>query len=156
MRPTPGRFIVTIRPVTMTMSVVILRNVKGPGLLDDGSTKLNDTSSNDLGVIEKFVSVGVATFTVKFAVIEPEVYPPPADCVAVMRVCPTFLIVTVLPDISATVVSLLVNENVESGFKLFVVGFVKINGALPNTREATLKFDNVGWSDIFCYRSDDM
>ena len=61
-----------------------------------------------------------------------------------MTVWPTFLMVTVRPDISATVVSLLVNVNVASGFKLFVVGFVKSNGSEPYTRGATVKFDNVG------------
>ena len=88
--------------------------------------------------------VGVAIFTVKFAVIVADEYPGVAACLAVIIACPAFTMVTVLPDMSATATLLLVNVNVAAGLVLVDTGFVKSNGAVPYTRRATLKFVRTG------------
>jgi hypothetical protein len=54
--------------------------------LDDGAVKLKDMSLNDLGAIANPVIVGVARFTVKFAVMVADEYPGVAACVAVITV----------------------------------------------------------------------
>ena len=89
-------------------------------------------------------NVGVAIFTVKFAVIVADEYPGVAACVAVITVCPALIIVTVRPDMSATAVLLLVNVNVAAESVFVDTGFVKTNGAVPYTRGATLKFVSIG------------
>jgi hypothetical protein len=126
------------------ISVVKLRNENTPALLDDGSVNPNDMSPNDLGAIVKPDRVGVAIFTVKFAVITADEYPDVAACVAVMTACPAFTMVTVRPDMAATVTLLLVNVNVAAGLALVDVGIVKSNGTVPYTRGAILKFVRIG------------
>jgi hypothetical protein len=135
----------TVVPVTITTSVVKLRYVNSPELLDVGGVNVNDTSANDLGEIVKFVMVGVARVTVKFALMVALVKSGNvAACVAVITIWPARIIVTVRPDMVATFVSLLVNVNVADG-KVFVdIGFMRSNGAEPYTRGATTKFDRKG------------
>ena len=133
-----------IRPDTVTISVVILRNENTPGLLDDGSVNPNDMSPNDLGAIVKLGRSGLALVTVKFAVITANEYPGVADCLAVITVCPVFMMVTVCPDMSATATLLLVNVNVAAGLVLVDVGIVKLNEPVPYARGAILKFVRVG------------
>jgi hypothetical protein len=113
------------------ISVVKLRNENTPALLDNGSVNPNDMSPNDLGAIVKPDMVGVAIFTVKFAVIVANEYPVVAACLAVITVCPALTIVTVIPDMSATATLLLVNVNVAAGFVFVDTGIVKSNGAVP-------------------------
>lgn len=125
-------------------SVVKLRNENTPALLDDGSVSPNDMSPNDLGAIVNPDMVGVAIFTVKFAVIVADENPDDTACIAVMTACPALTIVTVLPDMVATATLLLVNVNVAAGLVFVDTGFVKSNGAVPYTRGATLKFVRIG------------
>jgi hypothetical protein len=88
--------------------------------------------------------VGVARFTVKFAVIVADECPGVAACIAVITACPALTIVTVLPDIPATATLLLANVNVAAGLIFVDTGFVKSNGAVPYTRGATLKLVRIG------------
>jgi hypothetical protein len=88
--------------------------------------------------------VGVARFTVKFAVFITDENPGVAACITVITVCPALTIVTVLPDMSATATLLLVNVNVAAGLVFVETGFVKSNGAVPYTRGATTKVERVG------------
>lgn len=131
-------------PETDIISVVKLRNENTPALLDDGSVSPNDMSLNDLGAIVKPVMVGVARFTVKFAVIVADENPGLGDCIAVITACPALTIVTVLPDMSATATLLLANVNPATGLVFVETGFVKSNGAVPYTRGATTKFERIG------------
>jgi hypothetical protein len=112
--------------------------------LDVGANNPKDISLNDLGAIVKPDNVGVAIFTVKFELIVADEYPGVAACVAVITVCPALIMVTVRPDMSATAVLLLVNVNVAAESVFVDTGFVKINGAVPYTRGATLKFVSIG------------
>jgi hypothetical protein len=52
--------------------------------LDDGAVKPKDMSFKDLGAIVNPVIVGVARFTVKFALMVADEYPNVASCVAVI------------------------------------------------------------------------
>ena len=140
----PTFLIVATLPETDIISVVRLRNENTPALLEDGSVNPNDISPNDLGAIVKPVMVGVAIFTVKFAVFITDENPGVAACITVITVCPALTIVTVLPDMSATATLLLVNVNVAAGLVLVDTGFVKSNGAVPYTRGATTKFVRIG------------
>jgi hypothetical protein len=117
-------------------------NVNSPGLFDAGGCSSNDPKLHSFGVIVNWALTGL---TIKTAEISPVVYPVVAACVAVMVVSPTFLMVTILPDISATFVSLLVNVNTAAGFVLLDDGSSNENETSRIiTRGATVKLDNVG------------
>jgi hypothetical protein len=96
-----------------------------------GGVNVKEISENNFGEIAKFVMVGVARFTVKFAVILALVKSGSvAACVAVMTVWPARKIVTVRPVIVATSVLLLANVNVAPDrFEEF--GFTRSNGVEP-------------------------
>jgi hypothetical protein len=117
-------------------------NKNEPGLFEVGFVNVNDVSENCLFGITKLDKVGMATFTEKVAVIDPEVYTDVAACVAVIVTVPDFKMVRRLPaDIVAISVSLLVNVNSPL---LVEVGFGNSNGADPYTRGSIMKFDNTG------------
>jgi hypothetical protein len=117
-------------------------NKNEPGLFEVGFVNVNDISENCLFGITKLDKVGMATFTEKVAVIDPEVYTDVAACVAVIVTVPDFKMVRRLPaDIVATSVSLLVNVNSPL---LVEVGFGNSNGPDPYIRGSITKFDNSG------------
>jgi hypothetical protein len=116
--------IVATRPETVMTSVVRLRNVNTPELLEVGAVIPKDMSLNDLGAIVNPVIVGVARLTVKFAVIVADENPGVAACVAVITACPALIMVTVCPDMSATAVLLLVNVNVAPELVFVETGFM--------------------------------
>ncbi len=131
-------------PDTDTTSVVRLRNINTPELLEVGAVNANEISANDFGAIVKLDKVGVARFTVKLAVMDADEYPGVAVWVAVITVCPALRMVTVLPDMIATAVLLLVNVNVAAVLVFVDVGCNRSNCALPYTRGVTLKFVSIG------------
>ena len=78
----------------------------------------------------------IGALTVKTVVVLPTVKLPAAAWVAVIVVVPAFTIVTVLPDIVATDVLLLVYVKLP---ELSDVGAVILNGASPTVLEGTMK-----------------
>jgi hypothetical protein len=118
-----------------------------------GSVNENEISENDLYGITKFDKVGIATFTVKSVLIDPEEYPKDADCVAVIIALPDFRIVTVRPliDIISAPKASVVKVYVENVLLFVEVGFVRLNGGIPYTRGITTKLDNTGVNSVAIY-----
>jgi hypothetical protein len=132
----PAVTIVTVLPDIVATSVLLLVYVKLPELLDVGAVILNGASPTVLEGTLKPVIVGTAKLTVKTAVALPAVKLPAAAWVAVIVVFPAVTIVTVLPDIVAISVLLLVYVKLPV---LLDVGAVILNGASPVVLEGTLK-----------------
>jgi hypothetical protein len=110
-------------------------------------------SENDFCGMTKFVNAGMATFTVKSVVIDPEENPNDADCVAVIFALPDFKIVTVRPliDMNSDPEVSVVKVYVENVLVFVEVGFVRLNGGVPYSRGKTTKFDNTGTISVAIY-----
>ncbi len=133
----PAVTIVTVLPDIVATDVLLLVYVKLPELLDVGAVIVNGAFPTTLEGMLKPVIVGaIGTLTVKTAVALPTVKLPSAAWVAVIVVVPAVSIVTVLPDIVATDVLLLVYVKLP---ELSDVGAVILNGAPPTVLEGTLK-----------------
>jgi uncharacterized membrane protein len=76
------------------------------------------------------------------------VYPVVAACVAIIVVSPTLKIRTILPEMSATAVLLLLNVKTAAGFVLLDEGSINENEtSCIMTRGAIVKLDNIGVTD---------
>jgi hypothetical protein len=134
---------VTTRPDIDIVFGVKDSNVIGLGLLDTRGCNSNDPKFHSFGVIVKLSMTG---FTLKTAVISAVVYPVVAACVAVIVVSPTIpRIRTILPEMSATAVLLLLNVKTAAGLVLLDEGSINENETSRIiTRGAIVKLDNVG------------
>jgi hypothetical protein len=128
---------------------VKLSNVNTPLLFEVGFVSAKDTSLKNLFGIVNPDRVGVATFTVNDREIEAELKNGSvAACVAVIIVVPDFNIVTIRPEIDATVGSLLVNVNAPTLFVETGIGNSNVDTE-PKVRGGTSNAVNTGVVAIY-------
>ena len=125
----PAPTIVTVLPLIVATFKSLDANVTAPVATDVGATKLNAASPKFLVIADIALNIAGALLTVKIAVVVPGSKLTSPTCEAVIVVVPAPMMVTVLPLIVATLVSL---EDNEIAPDELLVGVLIVKLASPN------------------------